>query len=122
MSKGIEIRNLNLSYGNSKALNDISLDIKEKQVTAFIGPSGCGKSTLLRCINRLNDLIDSVTMNGEIKIDGIDINSPGYDVTTLRRNVGMVFQKSNPFPMSIYENIAFGDCIFQYAVPPVTIC
>ena len=108
MSKGIEIRNLNLSYGNSKALNDISLDIKEKQVTAFIGPSGCGKSTLLRCINRLNDLIDSVTMNGEIKIDGIDINSPGYDVTTLRRNVGMVFQKSNPFPMSIYENIAYG--------------
>ena len=71
MSKGIEIRNLNLSYGNSKALNDISLDIKEKQVTAFIGASGCGKSTLLRCINRLNDLIDSVTMNGEIKIDGI---------------------------------------------------
>ena len=108
MSKGIEIRNLNLSYGNSKALNDISLDIKEKQVTAFIGPSGCGKSTLLRGINRLNDLIDSVTMNGEIKIDGIDINSPGYDVTTLRRNVGMVFQKSNPFPMSIYENIAYG--------------
>jgi phosphate transport system ATP-binding protein len=96
-------------YRTSKALHGINLQIPEKKVTAFIGPSGCGKSTLLRCFNRMNDLIDQARVTaGEIRIDDANINSSAVDVTELRKRVGMVFQKSNPFPKSIYENIAYG--------------
>lgn len=103
------IRNLALSYdGIHWVLQDICLDIPRFQVTAFIGPSGCGKSTLLRCFNRLNDLVDGVQIRGTIRLDGLDIYDPGLDVTVLRKRVGMVFQKSNPFPKSIYENVAYG--------------
>jgi len=105
----IEIDKVDFCYGEHKALHGISLKIEEKKVTAFIGPSGCGKSTLLRCLNRMNDLIDGTKVTaGSIKIRGVDINSPAVDVIELRKRVGMVFQKSNPFPKSIYENIAFG--------------
>jgi phosphate transport system ATP-binding protein len=104
----IEIRKLTLKYGAKVALEDISLDVPKHQVTAFIGPSGCGKSTLLRCLNRLNDLIDGVTITGTIRIGGTDINDPNLEITELRKRVGMVFQKSNPFPKSIYENVAYG--------------
>ena len=104
----VEIKNLNLKYSGSPALIDITLDISKNQVTAFIGPSGCGKSTLLRCLNRLNDLVDGVTIDGKIIIDGMDINDPRVEITELRKRVGMVFQKSNPFPKSIYENVAYG--------------
>ncbi len=99
---------MNLWYGAKQALKNNSLRIGEKKITAFIGPSGCGKSTLLRCINRLNDLIDSVRIEGEIRFEGRNIYDPDIDVNALRKRVGMVFQKSNPFPKSIYENIAYG--------------
>ncbi len=104
----VEINNINLYYGNKQALKNIYMDIAKNKATAFIGPSGCGKSTLLRCFNRLNDLIDDARVEGEIKIDGINIYDKDIDITDLRKNVGMVFQKSNPFPKSIYENVAFG--------------
>ncbi len=104
----VEVRNLNLYYGQSQALKSISMDIPQKRVTAFIGPSGCGKSTLLRCFNRMNDLVDICRIEGEIRIDGENIYHPSVDVPELRRKVGMVFQKPNPFPKSIYENIAYG--------------
>jgi phosphate transport system ATP-binding protein len=105
----IEIEQLKFSYGSQQALNGVSLNIEERKVTAFIGPSGCGKSTLLRCLNRMNDLIEGARVtSGSIRIRGVDINSPAVDVIELRKRVGMVFQKSNPFPKSIYENIAFG--------------
>ena len=104
----IEINQLSLYYGAARALKEISLSIRERVVTAFIGPSGCGKSTLLRCLNRMNDLIDTVRIAGGIKIGGHDIYSPDVDVIELRKRVGMVFQKSNPFPKSIYENVAYG--------------
>ncbi len=104
----IEIENLSLYYGASKALKNISLNLDEKVVTAFIGPSGCGKSTLLRCLNRMNDLIDGVRIEGSMKIGGYNINAKDVDVIELRKRVGMVFQKSNPFPKSIYENVAYG--------------
>ncbi len=104
----LKISNLDLYYGDTQALKGINLNILRKQVTAFIGPSGCGKSTLLRCLNRMNDLIDSVRVEGSIKIDDDEINSSEMDVINLRRRVGMVFQQSNPFPKSIYENIIFG--------------
>ncbi len=104
----IEARNVDLFYGQSQALKDISLSARRNQVTAFIGPSGCGKSTLLRCLNRMNDLIDSVRVKGSIKLDGEEITGSGTDVISLRRRVGMVFQQSNPFPKSIYENIVYG--------------
>ena len=104
----IEIKQLSLYYGASKALKNISLDLGEKIVTAFIGPSGCGKSTLLRCFNRMNDLIDNVRIDGSLKIGGHDIYDANVDVIELRKRVGMVFQKSNPFPKSIYENVAYG--------------
>ncbi len=103
----IKIENLSLFYGSNRALKDISLQIREKEVTAFIGPSGCGKSTLLRCLNRMNDLIDNVRIEGRIEIAGHEIYSRDVDVIELRKRVGMVFQRSNPFPKSIYENIAF---------------
>lgn len=104
----ILVKDLNLYYGNDIALKNINLSIPEKKVTAFIGPSGCGKSTLLRCFNRMNDLIDSCRITGEIVLDGQNIFNRGIDVAELRRNVGMVFQKPNPFPKSIYENVAYG--------------
>jgi phosphate transport system ATP-binding protein len=104
----IELQALSLFYGQSKALKNISFTIREKIVTAFIGPSGCGKSTLLRCLNRMNDLIDGVRIEGQIRIHGHDIYAPGVDVIELRKRVGMVFQRSNPFPKSIFENIAYG--------------
>lgn len=103
-----DIRNLNMYYGTFQALNNISMKIPTKQVTAFIGPSGCGKSTFLRCLNRMNDLIDGARIEGDILLDGDDIYAPGVDVPELRRRVGMVFQKPNPFPKSIYENVAYG--------------
>ncbi|MBT8386509.1 MAG: phosphate ABC transporter ATP-binding protein [Ignavibacteria bacterium] len=101
-------KNLNLFYGTSQALNNISLDIPEKKITAFIGPSGCGKSTFLRVLNRMNDLIDDVNIDGEVYIDGVNIYDKQIDVVNLRKSVGMVFQKSNLFPKSIYENIVYG--------------
>ena len=104
----LDVRNLNLYYGKDRALRDISLKIPAQRVTAFIGPSGCGKSTLLRCFNRMNDLIDICRIEGEVLLDGEDIFRRGIDVAELRRKVGMVFQKPNPFPKSIYENVAFG--------------
>jgi phosphate transport system ATP-binding protein len=104
----IQTRDLQLHYGSSQALKGISIDIPEKLVTAFIGPSGCGKSTFLRCFNRMNDLIDSVRITGKVSIGGQDIYSPEVDVIELRKRIGMVFQKSNPFPKSIFENVAYG--------------
>lgn len=104
----IGVKDFNLFYGESQALKNITMDIPEKRVTAFIGPSGCGKSTLLRCFNRMNDLIDGVTVKGEIKIQDEDIFAKNVNVADLRRRVGMVFQKPNPFPKSIYENVAYG--------------
>jgi phosphate transport system ATP-binding protein len=104
----IELKTVNLSYGDNHVLHDISMDIGEKMVTAFIGPSGCGKSTLLRCLNRMNDLIDNTRITGTIKVEGADIYAPNTDVIDVRRRIGMVFQKSNPFPKSIYENVVYG--------------
>lgn len=104
----LEVKNLNLYYDKKRALNDVSLAIPEKKVTAFIGPSGCGKSTLLRCFNRMNDLVDSCRIEGEILMGGKNIYDKDVDVPELRRQVGMVFQKPNPFPKSIYENVAYG--------------
>jgi phosphate transport system ATP-binding protein len=107
-SNKITVRNLNFFYGSSQALYNISMDIKERVVTAFIGPSGCGKSTFIRTLNRMNDVIPTTRVDGQVLIDGRDIYSPGTDVVELRRRVGMVFQKSNPFPKSIFDNIAYG--------------
>ena len=105
----LEARNLTLHYSrNQRALNEIRLTIPRQRVTALIGPSGCGKTSLLRCFNRLNDLVDDCVITGRIKLEGKNIYSPKIDVTELRRRVGMVFQKPNPFPKSIYENVAFG--------------
>jgi phosphate transport system ATP-binding protein len=104
----ITVDQLSLFYGAKQALFDISMEIPEKRVTAFIGPSGCGKSTLLRCINRMNDLVDGVRINGSVRLDGVNVFDPTVDVIELRKRVGMVFQKSNPFPKSIYENVAYG--------------
>ena len=106
MEEKMEIEDLNLWYGTFQALKDIELDIYENRVTAIIGPSGCGKSTLIRCLNRMNDLLDDVTIEGEIEMDDEDIYK--IDVVTLRKRIGMVFQKPNPFPMSIFDNIAYG--------------
>ena len=99
---------VNLAYGDNHVLHDITMDMDDRRVTALIGPSGCGKSTLLRCLNRMNDLIDSVRIWGEIRVKGLDINAISTDVIEVRRRVGMVFQKSNPFPKSIYENVIYG--------------
>jgi phosphate transport system ATP-binding protein len=104
----VEIDRVSLWYGAKQALRDISMAVPKHRVTAYIGPSGCGKSTLLRCLNRMNDLVDGVRITGTIRIGGLDINDPGLDVTGLRKRVGMVFQKSNPFPKSIFENVAYG--------------
>ena len=105
----LSVENLNLFYeGGKQALHDISLDIPKQRVTAFIGPSGCGKSTLLRCFNRMNDLVDGCEINGKILLDREDIYQRGVDAASLRRRIGMVFQKPNPFPKTIYENVAYG--------------
>jgi phosphate transport system ATP-binding protein len=107
-SPDIVIRNLNLSYGDNHVLHDITMDVEDRRVTALIGPSGCGKSTLLRCLNRMNDLIDDVRITGTVRVKGLDINAPSTDVIEVRRRIGMVFQKSNPFPKSILENVVYG--------------
>jgi phosphate transport system ATP-binding protein len=104
----LEVKNFNLFYGEKQALHGIDIKIAKNRVTAFIGPSGCGKSTLLRCFNRMNDLIDTVRIEGDMRLDGNDINAQSVNVADLRRQVGMVFQKPNPFPKSIYENVAYG--------------
>jgi len=104
----IEIKDTNLYYGNFYALKNINMSIKEKHITALIGPSGCGKSTLLKTLNRMNDLIEGIRIQGNIFLDGEDIYRENYDVNLLRKRVGMVFQRPNPFPMSIYDNIAYG--------------
>ena len=105
--RAVEVTNLNLYYGKHHALHNVRLQIPEKQVTAFIGPSGCGKSTLLRCINRMNDLVDNCRIEGSITIHGREIYGPRIDVISLRKRIGMVFQKPNPFPKSIYENVIY---------------
>lgn len=107
-SKKVVTRELDFFYGIHQALHKISLDIPEHRVTALIGPSGCGKSTFLRCLNRMNDMIDGISVCGEVLLDGTNIYHRGTDVVELRKRVGMVFQKSNPFPKSIYENVAYG--------------
>jgi phosphate transport system ATP-binding protein len=104
----VSIESLSLWYGEKRALKNISMAIPEQRITAYIGPSGCGKSTLLRCLNRMNDLIDGVRIEGRIRVGDTDVYDPSLDVTELRKRVGMVFQKSNPFPKSIYDNAAFG--------------
>ncbi|MFI3195468.1 MAG: phosphate ABC transporter ATP-binding protein PstB [Methylococcaceae bacterium] len=104
----IRVENLNLYYGDNQALHNVTMDIVKKKVTAYIGPSGCGKSTLLRCINRMNDLVDNVTIDGKILLDNENIYDKSVNVAALRRRVGMVFQKPNPFPKSIFENVAYG--------------
>jgi phosphate transport system ATP-binding protein len=104
----IDINHLNFYYGSKIALVDISLPIQDRQITALIGPSGCGKSTFLRCLNRMNDTIPGTHLDGQILLDGVDIYTPNTDVVFLRQRVGMVFQRPNPFPQSIYDNVAFG--------------
>jgi phosphate transport system ATP-binding protein len=104
----IRIENLDLFYGNKQALHNVTMEMPRKKVTAYIGPSGCGKSTLLRCINRMNDLVDGVSIKGKILLDNEDIYDKSVNVAALRRRVGMVFQKPNPFPKTIYENVAYG--------------
>lgn len=108
LEKVITVKNLCLYYGENQALKNINLDMYQNKVVAFIGPSGCGKSTVLRTLNRMNDLIENVRITGEVLIEGQDIYAPGTDVVDLRKRVGMVFQRPNPFPMSIYDNIAYG--------------
>lgn len=108
MNSKVSMQNLNLHYGDFHALKNICLEIPENKVTAFIGPSGCGKSTCLKTLNRMNDLVDGCKIDGLVKIDGEDIYDPKTDVTLLRKKAGMVFQKPNPFPMSVYDNIAYG--------------
>jgi phosphate transport system ATP-binding protein len=103
----LDIKDFNLWYGKAQALFDINMSIQKGMVTALIGPSGCGKSTLLRCINRMNDLIDDLRIDGQIKVDDFDIYGPGVDVIALRKRMGMVFQKPNPFAMSIYDNVIY---------------
>ncbi|MBQ1993161.1 MAG: phosphate ABC transporter ATP-binding protein [Lachnospiraceae bacterium] len=104
----IEVKNLDLYYGENHALKNVNMDIFEKKITAFIGPSGCGKSTFLKTLNRMNDMVDNVHICGKVSLDGEDIYGEHIDTITLRKNIGMVFQQPNPFPMSIYDNIAYG--------------
>lgn len=104
----IAVKNLNLYYGENHALKDVSMKIRKNAITAFIGPSGCGKSTFLKCLNRMNDLVDNVRISGTVLLDGEDIYDRRVDTTLLRKKVGMVFQQPNPFPMSVYDNIAYG--------------
>ncbi|MEY4891328.1 MAG: Phosphate import ATP-binding protein PstB [Pseudomonadota bacterium] len=111
----ITTKNVNVFYGDKQAINDVSIDIATEHVTAFIGPSGCGKSTFLRTLNRMNDTIPGCSVQGNIELDGVDIYKGGMDVVQLRARVGMVFQKPNPFPKSIYENVAYGPRIHGHA-------
>ena len=111
----ISAKNVNVFYGSKQALFDVSIDIMDKEVTALIGPSGCGKSTFLRCLNRMNDVIDICKVEGSIKMDELELNSRKLDVVRLRENVGMVFQKPNPFPKTIYENVSYGPTIHGMA-------
>ena len=104
----LEAKSLNLWYGPNHALHDVSVAIPERQITAFIGPSGCGKSTFLKTLNRMNDLVPGIRIEGDVRLKGQDIFAKEMELTTLRRRVGMVFQKANPFPMSIYDNITYG--------------
>ena len=108
MDSIISVKNLDLYYGKKHALNNVSMEVERGSITALIGPSGCGKSTFLKTLNRMNDLVENVKITGSVKIDGSDIYAPGTDTTKLRKKVGMVFQQPNPFPMSIYDNIAYG--------------
>lgn len=108
MADKIKVENLDLFYGDFQALKSINLAMEEHKITAFIGPSGCGKSTLLKSLNRMNDLIDGCRITGLVTLDGQDIYDPAFDVSLLRKRVGMVFQKPNPFPMSVYDNVAYG--------------
>lgn len=108
MSAAIETKNLNLWYGNHQALYGVSLEIPARQITALIGPSGCGKSTFLKTLNRMNDLVPGVRIEGEVNYNGRNLYAPDVDVTEIRKEIGMVFQKANPFPMSIYDNVAYG--------------
>ena len=108
MNSKISVSNLNLYYGQNNALKSVNMEIPENEITAFIGPSGCGKSTFLKTLNRMNDLVEGVRIEGKVVLDGEDIYSPTVDTTLLRKKVGMVFQQPNPFPMSIYDNIAYG--------------
>jgi len=108
MDKAMEIKDLNLWYGEHQALENISVDLPKNEITALIGPSGCGKSTFLKTLNRMNDLVQGVRITGEVRYNGKNIYDPDVDVTDLRKKIGMVFQKANPFPMSIYDNIAYG--------------
>ncbi len=115
MQKTIEVKELDFYYGAFKALSGINIDILGKEITALIGPSGCGKSTFLRCLNRMNDLITGTKVVGSIKIDGVEITNGSTDLVDLRKKVGMVFQRPNPFPLSIFENVAFGPKIHRIA-------
>jgi phosphate transport system ATP-binding protein len=108
MESKIEVKNLNLFYGKFHAVKDVTMSIRPKSITAIIGPSGCGKSTLLRCFNRMNDLTENVRISGQILFNGQDIYHPGISLTRLRRRVGMVFQRPNPFPLSVFDNVAYG--------------
>jgi len=108
MESKIEVKNLNLFYGKFHAVKDVTMSVKPKSITAIIGPSGCGKSTLLRCFNRMNDLTENVRISGQVLFNGQDIYRPGMSLTRLRRRVGMVFQRPNPFPLSVFDNVAYG--------------
>ncbi|MBE0465652.1 MAG: phosphate ABC transporter ATP-binding protein [Candidatus Desulforudis sp.] len=108
MANKITVRNLNLFYGDTQALREVDLDIEQQQISALIGPSGCGKSTFLRVLNRMNDLIEGVRVDGQVLLDDEDVHGPEVDVVHLRKRVGMVFQRPNPFPMSVYDNVAYG--------------
>ena len=112
IAKKIEVKNLNVYYGKFHALSDINIDIYANKITAIIGPSGCGKSTMLRSFNRMNDLVSSARVEGQIQLDGENINAQGVDVVDIRRRVGMVFQRPNPFPKSIYDNVAYGPRLY----------
>ena len=110
----ITVEHLTFYYGDVLALDDVSISIEDREITALIGPSGCGKSTFLRCLDRMNDSIPNIRMEGQVLLDGQDIYLPGTDVVDLRRRVGMVFQRPNPFPKSIYDNVAFGPRVLGY--------
>ena len=108
MSAIIDVKDLNLWYGSHQALHHVNMEIPANEITALIGPSGCGKSTFLKTLDRMNDLVDGIKITGQVQYRGQDIYAPGVDVTWLRKQIGMVFQKPNPFPMSIYDNVAYG--------------
>lgn len=115
MQNAIEVKDLDFYYGKFKALSKVNIDVRRNEITALIGPSGCGKSTFLRCLNRMNDLIPGIKTEGSVKVDGVEINNLTTDLVDLRKKVGMVFQRPNPFPLSIFENVAFGPKIHRMA-------